>query len=62
MREVCFCGWHGALEERDLVYAGDGEWGLECPGCRHLDRVSWLPAHLRDDIFSTAHHRQRTAR
>ena len=27
-REICFCGWVGELEDREPVYAGDGEWGL----------------------------------
>jgi len=38
-REICFCGWVGALEDRKPVYAGAGEWGLGCPMCGRLDRL-----------------------
>ncbi|MDP9375622.1 MAG: hypothetical protein M3Q65_24870, partial [Chloroflexota bacterium] len=54
MREVCFCGWAGDLEDRMPVYAGDGEWGLECPKCRHLDRLHWLPEHIRQRVLDGA--------
>ena len=44
-RESCFCGWVGELEDRELVYAGAGEWGLGCPMCGHLDRLeAWSEA------------------
>jgi hypothetical protein len=44
-REICFCGWVGELEDREPVYAGDGEWGLGCPNCGHLDRLeAWSEA------------------
>ncbi len=44
-REICFCGWVGELEDREPVYAGDGEWGLGCPMCGHLDRLeAWSEA------------------
>jgi hypothetical protein len=43
MREVCFCGRSGEVEDREPVYLGDGEWGLECPDCGRLDRLHWLP-------------------
>jgi hypothetical protein len=38
--------WPGReLEDREPVYAGDGEWGLGCPMCGHLDRVeAWSEA------------------
>ena len=38
-RESCFCGWTGELEDREPLYAGDGQWGLRCPVCDHLDRL-----------------------
>ena len=44
-REICFCGWVGELEDREPVNAGDGEWGLDCPLCGHLDRLeAWSEA------------------
>ena len=42
MREACFCGRVGEVEDREPVYAGEGEWGLGCPACGHLDRLPWL--------------------
>jgi hypothetical protein len=61
MREVCFCGWTGTLNERQLVYASDGEWALECPSCRRIDHLGWLPAHLRADVLGDAHRRQQVS-
>jgi hypothetical protein len=48
MREVCYCGRVGEVEERRLVTDGDGREALECPRCGHLDHLSWLPDHARE--------------
>jgi hypothetical protein len=40
MRAVCFCGWVGAVEDREPVYLGDAAWGLACPGCGRLDTLA----------------------
>jgi hypothetical protein len=45
--EVCFCGWEGEMEDREPVYAGDGDWGLACPACGHLDRLDGWPEAAR---------------
>ena len=58
MREVCFCGWSGDLEDRAPVYAGDGDWGLECPRCGHLDRLQWLPEGSRARVVEEAARRR----
>lgn len=54
MHEVCFCGYGGNLEDRLAVYGGDGEWGLACPRCGHLDRLGWLPLNRRVSILRVA--------
>ena len=58
MREVCFCGWAGDVADRAPVYAGDGDWGLECPGCGHLDRLAWLPDEARARTMAEAARRR----
>lgn len=47
MREVCFCGWSGDVEDRLPMYLGDGDWGLVCPACSHVDLLLWLPEAAR---------------
>ena len=42
MREVCFCGWSGELEDREPVLDTRTRWMLRCPGCGHLDGLGWL--------------------
>lgn len=42
MREVCFCGWSGELEDREPVLDGRMRWMLRCPGCGHLDDLAWM--------------------
>jgi hypothetical protein len=58
-RESCFCGRVGELEDRELVYAGDGEWGLGCPMCGHLDRLEAWSEAARAWTLAEAARRQR---
>jgi hypothetical protein len=58
MREVCFCGWSGAVDDRDPVYLGDGDWGLACPVCGHLDRLGWLSAEAARPLVAAANRRR----
>ena len=58
--EVCFCGWEGALADREPVYAGDGEWGLACPTCGHLDLLVGWPDAARHDLLREAQQRRAT--
>lgn len=53
-REICFCGWVGELEDREPVYAGDGEWGLGWPMCGHLDRLEAWSEAARSWILAEA--------
>ena len=41
MREACFCGRIGEVEDRELVRTALGEPALECPDevCGHTDRL-----------------------
>lgn len=54
MNEVCFCGWAGETADRAPVYAGDGEWGLACPTCGHLDLLDGLPTEARRQLLAEA--------
>ena len=61
VREICFCGWVGELEDREPVYAGDGEWGLGCPMCGHLDRLeAWSDAARSCTLAEAAWRREST--
>jgi hypothetical protein len=59
MHEVCFCGWSGAVDDRDPVYLGDGDWGLTCPACGHLDRLGWLASVAARSLVAEANRRRR---
>jgi len=45
MREVCYCGRTGEIEDPQPILDGDGRWALRCPNeaCGHLDYLGWLP-------------------
>ena len=42
MRESCFCGRSGQLEDREPVLDAEARWLLRCPNCGHLDDLGWL--------------------
>jgi len=54
MREICFCGLVGEVEDREPVILEEDERALECPECGDIDRVIWLPAEARTDVFEEA--------
>ena len=54
MREICFCGRSGEVEDRKPVSLDSGEQALECPDFGHIDRVNWLSGETRTDIFEEA--------
>ena len=58
MREACFCGRIGEVEDREPVYTGDGEWGLACPEYGHLDCLPWLPEERRRQTLREAARRR----
>ncbi len=58
MRESCYCGRTGEIEDRKSVRDGDGRAALECPDCGHLDHLSWLPANARGRVFEEARRRE----
>jgi hypothetical protein len=47
MKEACFCGRPGDVEERELVMNGDGYRALQCPECGHVDDLLWLSQESR---------------
>lgn len=47
MREVCFCGREGRVEDRILVNDDLGELALRCPACGHLDYMRWATEDRR---------------
>jgi hypothetical protein len=60
MHEVCFCGWFGALTEREPIALASGGWGLACPRCGHVDQLTWLPIDARAALVAAAR-RERAA-
>lgn len=64
MREACFCGRTGEIEDREPVTGVDGRAGLACPGegCGHTDRLEWLPDDARRLLFLEAARRSAVRR
>jgi hypothetical protein len=58
MHEACFCGWVGELEDREPIYLGDGEYGLACQRCGHVDRLHYLGATARRTTLEEAWRRR----
>ena len=59
MHEVCFCGWSGAVDDRETSsYLGDGDWGMTCPACGHLDRLDWLASAAARSLVAEANRRR----
>lgn len=54
MREACYCGRTGEIEDREPVSDGADVSALRCPDCGHLDRLIWLPEHARLRTFEEA--------
>ncbi|MDQ5830616.1 MAG: hypothetical protein M3324_12335 [Actinomycetota bacterium] len=61
MRERCYCGRTGEIEEREPVATSDGGRALRCPDCGHLDHLDWLPEETRRHAFEEAERRQQRA-
>ncbi len=58
MKEACFCGRTGDVEDRLPVVDGDGRRALECPDCGHTDYLEWLPQESRSPILEEAERRR----
>ena len=54
MREACYCGRSGEVEDREPVVTGAGGQALRGPDCGHLDRLNWLPEDARRRAFGEA--------
>ena len=57
MREVCYCGRGGDVEDRDPVRRGGHGEALRCPKCGHLDPLAELDAAARREVFEEAERR-----
>jgi hypothetical protein len=58
MREVCFCGRAGKIEDRQPILDSDVRWVLICPECGHVDHLTWLSEEAGLLVWSEARHRQ----
>lgn len=56
MREVCYCGRTGEIEDRQPV-ADEGTGVLQCPDCGHRDDLAWLPELARRSVLAEAERR-----
>jgi hypothetical protein len=61
VRESCYCGRTGEIEDREPVAAEGGGRALRCPDCGHLDLLDWLPEEDRRHVFEEAESRQTRA-
>ena len=57
MQEVCYCGRHGAVEDREPVWMVGESTALKCPECDHLDFLPQLDTDARRLVFWEAERR-----
>ena len=57
MRESCYCGRVGELEDREPVLRDGRTEALRCPRCGHLDPLPCLDAVARLEVFEEAERR-----
>jgi FAD/FMN-containing dehydrogenase len=53
MRESCFRGLSGNLEDREPVLDETTRWALQCPACGHTDYLEWLPEEGDETLRAT---------
>jgi hypothetical protein len=60
MRESCFCGREGELEDREPILDARGRWMLRCPSeaCDHLDDLGWLAEEKALMVWGEARRRR----
>ena len=57
MRESCYCGRGGDVEDREPVLRDGRTEALRCPRCGHLDPLPYLDADARREVFEEAERR-----
>jgi hypothetical protein len=57
MREVCYCGRSGDVEDREPVWPEYNRRALRCPGCGHLDYLPQLEEGARGRVYSESERR-----
>ena len=57
MRESCYCGRVGEVEDREPVWRNGRTEALRCPRCGHLDPLPCLDAVARLEMFEEAERR-----
>lgn len=57
MREDCYCGQRGDVEDREPVGSNGRIEALRCPRCGHLDLLPYLDAVARREMFEEAERR-----
>jgi hypothetical protein len=61
MREVCYCGRTGEIEDREPILDAEGRWALRCPYCNHTDYLEWLPEEAGLLLWGEAGRRRETS-
>ena len=57
MREACYCGRVGEVEDREPAYEGASIEALRCPRCGHLDPLPQFDVDARREVFDEAERR-----
>ncbi len=57
MRESCYCGRVGDVEDRAPVWRNGRTEALRCPRCGHLDPLPYLDDAARHEVFEEAERR-----
>lgn len=58
MKESCFCGRTGEVEDREPVLDSEGRRALQCPDCGHADYLGWLPEETSLLLWEEAKYRR----
>ena len=61
MREFCYCGRYGDIEDRDLVFGLKGDIGLRCPRCGHVGALGWQSPQEQAAVWTEIQRRQTAA-
>ena len=60
MRESCYCGRTGEIEDREPILTAGTPWALRCPNeaCGHVDDLGWLSEEASLLVWDEARRRR----
>ncbi len=61
MKELCFCGRSGEIEDREPILYAESRWALRCPECGRVDYLHWLSEEEAFVLWGEARFRRENA-